>query len=166
MIWVSHATKVTGPWEIKEGGFVKGWFWRTCPHSGFRSRGTCYRSEKLQNESSPNFLNCRPGFCPEFCSGFSPKFSRIFRASFRRRRRPENVHQTSPPFSMQNSEANTFFWRAGKVRTCERALVPVFVPGEHLNVPSFRFSFRGHIRQNHPFPKDPSVLKIVRCSRP
>ena len=28
----------------------------------------------------------------------------------------------------------------------ECALVPVFVPGEHPNVPSFRFSFRGNIR--------------------
>ena len=35
--------------------------------------------------------------------------------------------------------------------TCERTLAPVFVPGEHQNVPSFRFSFRGNIRQNHPF---------------
>ena len=43
--------------------------------------------------------------------------------------------------------------------TCERTLVPVFVPGEHPNVPSFRFSFWGNIRQkpkttlleNHPF---------------
>ena len=26
-------------WETK-GGFVKGWFWRTCPRSGFRSGGT------------------------------------------------------------------------------------------------------------------------------
>ena len=26
-----------------------------------------------------------------------------------------------------------------------------FVPGENPNVPSFRFSFRGNIRQNHPF---------------
>ena len=34
--------------------------------------------------------------------------------------------------------------------TCERTLVPVFVPGEHPNVPSFWFSFRGNIRQNHP----------------
>ena len=28
----------------------------------------------------------------------------------------------------------------------ERALVPVFIPGEHANVPSFRFSFWGNIR--------------------
>ena len=28
----------------------------------------------------------------------------------------------------------------------ERTLVPVFVPGEHSNGPSFRFSFRGNIR--------------------
>ena len=39
--------------------------------------------------------------------------------------------------------------------TCECALVPVFVPGEHLNVPSFRFSFRGNICQNHPFGNHP-----------
>ena len=39
--------------------------------------------------------------------------------------------------------------------TCERTLVPVFVPGEHPIVPSFRFSFRGNIRQNHPFGEPP-----------
>ena len=57
-----------------------------------------FRSEKLQNESSPNFSNFRPEFCPEFCSEFSPNFSRIFRASFRGKRRPEKIHQKSPPF--------------------------------------------------------------------
>ena len=62
----------------QKGGFVKGWFWRMYPRSGFRSRGTC-----------------------------------------------------------------------------ECTLVPVCVPGEHPNVPSFRFSFRGNIRQNHPFGKPP-----------
>ena len=56
------------------------------------------RSEKLQNESSSNFLNFRPEFCPEFCSEFSPNFSRSFRASFRGKRRPEKIHQKSPPF--------------------------------------------------------------------
>ena len=55
-------------------------------------------SEKLQNESSPNFSNFRPEFCPEFCSEFSPNFSRSFRASFRGKRRPEKIHQKSPPF--------------------------------------------------------------------
>ena len=39
--------------------------------------------------------------------------------------------------------------------TCECTLVPVFVPGEHPNVPSFLLSFRGFIRQTHPFPKPP-----------
>ena len=53
----------------QKGGFVKAWFWRMCPRSGFRFGGTC-----------------------------------------------------------------------------ERTLVPVFVPGEHPNVPSFRFSFRGNMR--------------------
>ena len=56
------------------------------------------RSEKLQNESFPNFSNFRPEFCLEFCSEFSPNFSRTFRASFRGRRRPEKIHQKSPPF--------------------------------------------------------------------
>ena len=56
------------------------------------------RSEKLQNESFPNFSIFRPEFCPEFCSEFSPKISRSFRASFRGRRRPEKIHQKSPPF--------------------------------------------------------------------
>ena len=39
--------------------------------------------------------------------------------------------------------------------TWERTLVPVFVPGEHPNVPSFRLSFRGNIRRNHPFVNHP-----------
>ena len=60
--------------------------------------GLFIRSGKSQNESFPNFSNCRPEFCPEFCSEFSPNFSRIFRASFRGRRRPEKIHQKSPPF--------------------------------------------------------------------
>ena len=45
--------------------------------------GQNLRSEKLQNESSPNFSNFRPEFCPEFCSEFSPNFSRSFCALFR-----------------------------------------------------------------------------------
>ena len=57
-----------------------------------------FRSGKLQSESFPNFSIFRPEFCPEFCSEFSPNFSRIFRASFRGRRRPEKIHQKSPPF--------------------------------------------------------------------
>ena len=57
-----------------------------------------FRSEKLQNESFPNFSNFPPEFCPEFCSEFSWNFSRTFRASFRGRRRPEKIHQKSPPF--------------------------------------------------------------------
>ena len=37
----------------------------------------------------------------------------------------------------------------------ERPLVPVFVPGEHAKVYSFRFSFQRNICQNHPFGKPP-----------
>ena len=72
-----------------KGGFVKGWFWRMCPRSGFRSGGTC-----------------------------------------------------------------------------ECTLVPVFVPGEHPNVPSFRMSFRGNIRQNHPFGNHPfGLLRFYRKAK-
>ena len=53
------------------------------------------RSEKLQNESSPNFF--------EFSSRILPRillriFLRSFRASFRGKRRPDKIHQKSPPF--------------------------------------------------------------------
>ena len=55
------------------------------------------------------------------------------------------------------------FWRmylrSGGI--CERTLVLIFVPGEHLNVPSFRFSFRGNIRQNHPFWKSPFCESLI-----
>ena len=65
-----------------------------------------------------------------------------------------------------------FFHRETKGRfrkSCgfgECALVPVFVPGEHANVPSFRFRCGGNVRMyprfvpgehlpNHPFGKPP-----------
>ena len=54
------------------------------------------RSEKLLNESSPNFSNFRPEFCPEFCSEFSPNSSRSFRASFWRSQK--KIHRKFPPF--------------------------------------------------------------------
>ena len=66
------------------------------PRFGKTARFT--RSEKLQNEASPNFLDFRPEFCPEFCSEFYPNCSRSFRASFCGKRRPEKIHQKSPPF--------------------------------------------------------------------
>ena len=92
----------------------------TAPHSMAYS----VRSEKLQNESFPNFSNFRPEFCPEFCSEFSPNFSRTFRASFRGRRRPDKIHQKSPPFfnvkfpgkHEKKIFTKMFFWRAGRVK--------------------------------------------------
>ena len=75
------------------------------------------RSEKSQNESSPNFSNFRP----EFCSEFSPIFLRSFRASFRGKRRPEKFHQKSPPFFNANFPGKyekiftKIFWRGGNV---------------------------------------------------
>ena len=99
------------------------------------------RSEKLQNESFPNFSNLRPEFCPEFCSEFSPNFSRTFRASFRGRRRPEEIHQKSLPFfnakfpgKHEKKIFTNFFWGAGRVTSqgsvvailsCQRVMLPV-----------------------------------------
>ena len=73
------------------------------------------RSEKWQNESSPNFSN----FCPQICL-------RNFRASFPRKRRPEKIHQKSPPFfnaKFPGKYEKIFtkcFWRAGKVTKGQR----------------------------------------------
>ena len=59
--------------------------------------------------------------------------------------------------------ANVPSFRFRSEGTCERTLVPVFVPGEHPNVPSFRFSFQGNIRQNHPFRKPPCCQLEIAC---
>ena len=82
--------------RLKSPNSVDLWFWKCL----------FIRSEKSQNESSPNFSNFCPGFCPEFLSEFSPNFWRSFCASFRGKQRPEKIHQKSPHFSMQNSQAN------------------------------------------------------------
>ena len=54
--------------------------------------------KSCRTKSSPNFSDFRPELCPEFCFEFSPNFLRSFRASFRGKRRPEKIHQKSPPF--------------------------------------------------------------------
>ena len=76
------------------------------------------KSEKLQNENSPNYSNFRP----QFSSELSPNFSRIFRALFPRKRRPQKIHPKSHAFfQCQNPQAHTkkmftkSFWRADKV---------------------------------------------------
>ena len=81
------------------------------------------RSEKSQNEGSPNFSNCCPEFCLEFLSAFSPKILRSLRASFRGKRRPAKIRQKSPPFfnakfpgKYEKKKFTRFFWRGGKVR--------------------------------------------------
>ena len=45
------AALVTG--RLK-GGFVKGWFWRMCPRSGFRSGGTSAKTSLLENHPFVN----------------------------------------------------------------------------------------------------------------
>ena len=53
-----------------------------------------------------------------------------------------------------NRETKGRFHKKGGFGEC--SLVPVFVPGEHANIPSFRFSFQGTsakitLLENHPF---------------
>ena len=55
--------------------------------------GLFFRSEKLQNESSPNFSNSCPGFCPEFCSRIFPEFFEDFSCFVSKKN-----HQKSPAF--------------------------------------------------------------------
>ena len=117
---------------------------RDSQHTLNQHRGSFLRSEKLQNESSPNFSNFRPEFCPEFCSEFSPNFLRSFRASFRGKLRPEKIHQQSPPFSMQNSQANT-----------EKKTHKIFLESGQSNF--FRLKFG-----NPPFTFSQSKTKLCR----
>ena len=84
------------------------------------------RSEKLQNESSPNFFRI---FVPNFLPNFAPNFPRIFWGVFVLRFPGNGDHKkftkNPRPFSMQNSQADTkkkftkCFWRAGKVKNCK-----------------------------------------------
>ena len=98
---------------------LKGKFIRTPRFSGTLP-GHFVRSEKLQNESSPNFSNFRPEFCPEFCSELSRIFRGVFVLRFVGNGDQEKFTKNPRHFSMQNSQANTkqiftkFFWRVGK----------------------------------------------------
>ena len=76
---------------------VLGREWQGCPAMwvGTSRDQKNFMQENLVRKVAERKL---PEFCPEFCSEFSPNFSRTFRASFRGRRRPEKIHQKSPPF--------------------------------------------------------------------
>ena len=54
-----------------------------------------FKSEKLQNESFPNFSNFRPEFCSEFCSEFSPKIPAIFQCKIPRQTRNKYSQNSS-----------------------------------------------------------------------
>ena len=81
----------------------------------------CVRSEKLQNESFPNFSNFRPEFCPEFLLRIFPEFFEDFSCFASWETETSKNSPKSPPFFNVNCQANTkkiftkFFWRAGKV---------------------------------------------------
>ena len=115
-------------WGHKRGDLKETWKSLIFSEAFFRCFQAFFRSEKLQNESFPNFSIFRPEFCPEFCSEFSPNFLRSFRASFCGRWRPEKIHQKSPPFFnakspgkfeekihkmfLESGQSN-IFWRCG-----------------------------------------------------
>ena len=76
-----------------------------------------FRSEKLQNESSPNFSNFRP----EFSSKLSPSFfRRNFQALFPGTETTKNspkilaLFQCQIPRQIRKNIFTTFFWRAGQ----------------------------------------------------
>ena len=107
---------VWGKWSFWSTTF--GIYWRT----------TCWGQQKIlgqkscRTEVSRIFRIFSTNFAAEFCSEFSPDFLRSFRASFRGKRRPEKIHQKSPPFSnakfpgkFRRKNFTEVFWRAGKV---------------------------------------------------
>ena len=64
----------------QKGGFVKGWFWRMCPHSGFWYRGTseCTLVPAFATEEHPPKQPFwKPPFCEplRFCRSFGGKFA-------------------------------------------------------------------------------------------
>ena len=85
--------------------------------------GNYFRSEKLQNESSPIFSNFRPEFCPRILLRIFPEFFEELSCfvSWETETR-KNSPKIPAFFQMQNSQANTkkiftkCFWRAGTVK--------------------------------------------------
>ena len=88
---------------------------------GSKCLGQCFRSDKLQNESFPNFSNFRPEFCPEFCSEFSRIFGGFFVLRFVGDGDQKKITKNKPPFfnakfpGKQEKIFTKFFWRAGRV---------------------------------------------------
>ena len=110
------------PWPEAPGDIFEIFFGISGPEGRARETPVRVRSEKFQNESSPNFSNFRPEFCPEFCSEFSPNCSRgVFVLRFVGNGDQKKFTENPRRFSMQNSQANTekiftkCFWRAGTV---------------------------------------------------
>ena len=69
-----------GHWEIK-GRFPKGWFWRTCPRSGFRSGGTSAETNLLETALLQTPENSATPFLPQFnllVTSVSPLFNPFF----------------------------------------------------------------------------------------
>ena len=92
-----------------------------------KSNPRLIRSEKWQNESSPNFSNFCPEFPPEFSQAFScfvsqeartrkkksPKIPALFQCKFPRQIHAKNIF-------------TKFFWRAGQIARPQ--LGPFFCP--------------------------------------
>ena len=82
----------------------------------------------------------RHEFSHEKCSEMFPEiFEPLFCGSGKI---PQTSHQMSLP---KNKKKFTDELLQGR-RENKSTLVPVFVPGEHANIPSFRFSVRGNMR--------------------
>ena len=67
----------------------------------------CFRSEKLQNKSSPNFSDFRPEFYSKFCSEFPRNVQEFSCFVSWETESPKRIKQNPRHFSMQNSEASS-----------------------------------------------------------
>ena len=79
------------------------------------------RSEKVQNERSPNFSNFDPKFAPKTVPNFPRIFQRVFALCFQRNghhrkfTRNPRLFSTPNPQATSKKEFTQVCWRAGKV---------------------------------------------------
>ena len=108
---------------------------RWCPKPIRLHETRMLRSEKLQNESFPNFSNFRPEFTPNFAPNF-PEFLEGFSCFVRGKRRPEKIHQKSPPFfnakfpSKYKKEIHKFLLESRQSNNYYRKLFSMIFLGE------------------------------------
>ena len=135
----------------QKGGLVKGWFWRMYPRSGFRSGGTCERTLVLVFVSweHPNVPSFR------FFSGLQKGPAERGHVK-KRQKSSKSVKKFFDTFRQFSRRAKNVKYRQ-KVSKIFRHFSTIFraAPFFRPLLGASEFSFRGNIRQNHPFGKQP-----------